>query len=210
MSNEYDGFPTVEQYKKGIGEVQAKIEKFKTEEKLEKDKLKLSMEEFKQMKTELDKVKEEIDKREKQLAEREKICEQREKALKDALQMESNKLAIYNSDVEVIRRNYPFVLNRLTRIANQMTADNNTYGNILSQNIKLLDGMKGSDYPHFLMGFDRLLNELKIVINDTYDTVVIAIQASKPTDTSLMVKCFKELSENESFRLLRPMKWIEN
>jgi hypothetical protein len=204
------GFVSVATYKQGVEQLSKNMTEWVNTKALERSQLDKEIAESAQKREQLQRVHTEIVQREKNVTEREKLVGEREAALGKAQQIEFQRLETFNSDIEVVKRNYIFLRNRIVRIINSMTMQGIEFSNILINNLDIIDRQAGKNNTDIDKNFAKLLPNLKIISEDTYNAITSLLRLKKHPDCSEMVKCFRELSENEVWKLIKPPRWIED
>ena len=199
------GFLSAEEYLKAIATlhreqqdwIQTKavenstIEKIKAELSASKDQLQLGATNLKL--------------REDNVTKREKLCSEREASLGAAQKVAFDREAEYSSDKSILGREYTFIRNRFVRICQLFWDIGDNYGDTLAQNIKLLDKQTANS-TNLNGNYPKVLTNLKIVTNDTYNAITSAMHQGHNTDG--MTANFDEVAKNPAFKLIKPSNWI--
>ncbi len=202
------GFISVDEYKNAIVALHREQTEWTHTKAMETSTLETNQAQFARDKDQLQLAINELKLREANLAKREVLCKAREDALGQAQKIEYQRKEVYNSDLEMLKRNFVFIRNRLVRLCNQFGRQDGYYAEVLAQNIDLIDSQGGQDGSRVERNFDKVLPNLKVIVNDSYNAVCSLMSQKNPPDTNGMVGYFDELSQNEAWRLITPEHWI--
>lgn len=204
------GFVSVEDYKTALEQLKKDQADWIQKKALENSELEANKAQYSKDKEQLRRAYEEVKAREAKVSERETVCKAREDTLGAAQKVEFDREAEYKSDLQVVKRQFNFLRNRLVRICNQLAGLGDYYAETLADNIALIDRQAGVDNSLIDDTFDKLLPNLQVITDDTYNAMTRLMSVKRPPDCRVMVAAFRELAANEVWRLIRPEKWVND
>ena len=202
------GFLSADEYKAGLAQLAKDRETFDNLVQTWDAKNTLTKADYDKKYAQLKVVHDELVARESVVAEREQVCDKRESVLDEAQQATKAKLDELNSDKAVLTRQFVFVRNRLVRLTNYFWSADSAFGDVLAQNVGLLDKQAGKNLANLDGRYQDVLGTLRVMVNDSYDTLTGLMALKRPPDVRNMVSTFDELCQNESWRLIKPERWV--
>lgn len=204
------GFTSVEDYKKALDQLKKDQSEWIQKKALETSELEGNKAQFSKDKEQLRRAYEEVKAREAKVSERESVCKAREDTLGAAQKVEFDREAEYKSDLQVVKRQFNFLRNRLVRICNQLAGLGDYYAETLADNIDLIDRQAGADNSLIEETFAKLLPNLQVITDDTYNAMTRLMSVKRPPDCRVMVAAFRELAASEIWRLVKPERWVND
>ena len=81
---------------------------------------------------------------------------------------------------------------------------------MLIRNVQLLDRQMGHDGMDIERNFEKLAVNFKVIVDDAYGAVTAILAQKNPPYLNGAITSFEELAANESWRLVKPSRWISD